>query len=164
MSIYRLSVFPRRISCQYILFEFNRLYYYLSNIYNIDMFTNDLFLEAVAQRCSVKKMFLERGSQVFSCEFCEISKNTFSYRKPLVATFLAVLAVLSLGHLRRYLLSTNLVIAQTNATPKCPLFTVAQDNQIQNFLPKLSLFFLLFFFCFLYISVLLPPILLLYCF
>ena len=24
--------------------------------------------------------------QVFSCEFCEISKNTFSYRTPLVAT------------------------------------------------------------------------------
>ena len=23
--------------------------------------------------------------QVFSCEFCEISKNTFSYRTPLVA-------------------------------------------------------------------------------
>ena len=71
-----------------------------------------LFSEAVAQRCSVKKLFLEisRNSQentsarvsflikllkkrlyfikketltqVFSCEFCEISKNTFSYRTP----------------------------------------------------------------------------------
>ena len=67
-------------------------------------------LEAVAQTCSVKKIFLEisqnsqenpcaRASfliklqaeacnfikketltQVLSCEFCEISKNTFSYR------------------------------------------------------------------------------------
>ena len=53
--------------------------------------------EAVVQRCSVKKVFLERWpqacnlikketlTQVFSCEFCEISKNTFSYRAPLVA-------------------------------------------------------------------------------
>ena len=70
------------------------------------------YLEAVVQRCSVKKVFLEISqnsqrttcvrvsfsiklqawnfirketlAQVFSCEFCEISKNTFSYRTPLV--------------------------------------------------------------------------------
>ena len=55
--------------------------------------------EAVVQRCSVKKVFLEISqnsqacnlikketlAQVFSCEFCEISKNTFSYRISLVA-------------------------------------------------------------------------------
>ena len=70
--------------------------------------------EAGVQTCSVKKVFLEisqnsqentcaRASflivaggacnfikketlaQVFSCEFCEISKNTFFYRTPLVA-------------------------------------------------------------------------------
>ena len=67
--------------------------------------------EAVAQRCSVKKVFLEilqnsqentcarvsifiklqafikieALAQVFSCEFCEISKNTFSYRMPAIA-------------------------------------------------------------------------------
>ena len=63
--------------------------------------------EAVAQRCFVKKEFLEisqnshestcvrvsfliklqaSGSgQVFSCEFCKISKNNFSYRTPRVA-------------------------------------------------------------------------------
>ena len=60
--------------------------------------------EAVVQRCSVKKVFLEilqnsqentcarvsffkkeSLAQVFSCEFCEISKNTFFYRTPLVA-------------------------------------------------------------------------------
>ena len=28
---------------------------------------------------------IEALAQVFSCEFCEISKNTFSYRTPLVA-------------------------------------------------------------------------------
>ena len=44
--------------------------------------------EAVAQRCSVKKVFLEisQNSQVFSCEFFEISKNIFSCRTPLVAS------------------------------------------------------------------------------
>ena len=69
--------------------------------------------EAVAQRCSVKKVFLEifqnsqekntcvrfsflikqacnllkkqNLAQVFSYEFCEISKNTFSYGTPPVA-------------------------------------------------------------------------------
>ena len=70
--------------------------------------------ETVAQRYSVKKMFLEISqnsqqntcarvslsklqaeacnfikketlAQVFSSEFCEVSKNTFSYGTPLVA-------------------------------------------------------------------------------
>ena len=68
---------------------------------------------AVVQRCSFKKVFLEISqnsrentsarvsfliklqaynfikketlAQVFSCEFCEISKNIFLYRTPLVA-------------------------------------------------------------------------------
>ena len=51
------------------------------------------FLEAVAWGCSIKKVFLEIASahnfirketlaQVFSSEFCEIFKNTFSYRTP----------------------------------------------------------------------------------
>ena len=65
-------------------------------------------LEAVVQRCSLKKVFLEISQnsqettcarvsfiikdlfledleQVFSCEFCEISKNSLSYRTPSVA-------------------------------------------------------------------------------
>ena len=45
-------------------------------------------LEAVVQRCSVKKVFLEisQNSQentcppVFSCEFCKISEDSFSYK------------------------------------------------------------------------------------
>ena len=75
----------------------------------------DIFSEPVTRRCSVKKVFLEISqnsqentcarvsffkktllknsnfikketlAQVFSCEFCEISKNTFSYRTPPVA-------------------------------------------------------------------------------
>ena len=59
--------------------------------------------EAVVRRCSVKKVFLQISQnsqentcarvsfliklQVFSCEFCEISKNTFFYRTPLPAAF-----------------------------------------------------------------------------
>ena len=73
--------------------------------------------EAVARTCSVKHLFLEMSqnsqentcakvsfliklqasvcsfvkretlAQVFSCEFCKISKNTFSYRTPSVAVF-----------------------------------------------------------------------------
>ena len=64
--------------------------------------TETFHQEAVAQRCSVKKVFLEilQNSQVsnfikketlaqgFSCVFCEISKNTFSYRTPPVAASL----------------------------------------------------------------------------
>ena len=63
------------------------------------MLFKTLNLEAVVQWCSVKTVFLEilqnsqentgaRTSffaQVFACEFCEISKNTFLHRTPLVA-------------------------------------------------------------------------------
>ena len=40
----------------------------------------------------MKKVFLEilENSQVFSCEFCEISKNIFFYRTPLVAAFVLI--------------------------------------------------------------------------
>ena len=62
---------------------------------------NLLQSEAVVRRCSVKKVFLkvflkkvpeacnfikkETLTQVFSCEFWEISKNTFFYKTPSVA-------------------------------------------------------------------------------
>ena len=81
--------------------------------------SNDLFrkAEAVAQRLSVKKVFLEISqnpqenactrvsflltlqacnfikketlARVFYCEFCEISKNTFFHRTRLMAAFRA---------------------------------------------------------------------------
>ena len=75
----------------------------LSDLFYWNAFLKNAFKgsEAVVQRCSVKKLFLEisqnlqentcgRASflmklQVFSCKFCEISKNTFSSRTPLVA-------------------------------------------------------------------------------
>ena len=57
---------------------------------------NEVFLsfnhkqtKAVVRRCSVKKVFLKfvQNSQEnnCACEFCEISKNTSSYRTPPVA-------------------------------------------------------------------------------
>ena len=42
-------------------------------------------------------------AQLFSCEFCEISKNTFSYRTPPVAAFavgLSIMVVLSESYLQ----------------------------------------------------------------
>ena len=79
-----------------------------------------MYEEAVVQRCSVKIVFLKNWqnsqentyarvsfliklqpqachfikkeilAQVFSCKFCEISKNTFSYRTPTVAAYLNI--------------------------------------------------------------------------
>ena len=55
-------------------------------------FLEKIKTKAVAQNCSVNKVFFrsqacnfikkEALTQVFSCQFCEISKNTFSYRTP----------------------------------------------------------------------------------
>ena len=44
------------------------------------------FDKVAGQACSFIK--IETLAQVFSCEFCEISKNTFSWRTPLVTTSL----------------------------------------------------------------------------
>ena len=41
----------------------------------------------------------ESLAQVFSCEFCEVSKNTFFYRTPLVAAFVRKLQLVSLKFL-----------------------------------------------------------------
>ena len=49
----------------------------------------------------------EALAQVFSCEFCEISKNTFSYRAPLAAA-------------SAYVFSVNFKIAQSSSL-LCPL-------------------------------------------
>ena len=69
---------------------------FISKVVNFYI-TCDFFIifytEAVVQRCSVKNVFLEISqnsqentcAQVFSCEFCEISKNTFFHGTPLVA-------------------------------------------------------------------------------
>ena len=68
---------------------------YFESFIKIRLTSTYFCLEAVLQRCSVKKVFYrsescnfiknETMAQVFSCEFCEISKNTSFYRTPLVA-------------------------------------------------------------------------------
>ena len=101
------------------IFKSIQLFLYLQNLANrLDLVLQyrSVFLlilsthlkdsEAVARRCSVKKVFLKISQnlqentfarvsflikiqalvQVISCEFCEISKNTFFYRTPPVAT------------------------------------------------------------------------------
>ena len=45
------------------------------------------FFNKVAGLRPVTLLKKESPAQVFSCEFFEISKNTFFYRKPLVAAF-----------------------------------------------------------------------------
>ena len=63
---------------------------HISNIMHskIKLIALQKYTEAVNQRCSVKKMFLEiaQNLQENNCArvsfFCEISKNTFSYRTP----------------------------------------------------------------------------------
>ena len=44
-----------------------------------------LFFNKVAGRRPATLLKKETLTQVFSCEFCEISKNIFSYKTPLVA-------------------------------------------------------------------------------
>ena len=78
--------------------------------------------EAVVQMCSVKNVFLQISqnsqeitctrvyflikslAQVFSCEFCGISQNTFSYRTPLVAA--------SEHSLRMFLINKKIVFTE----------------------------------------------------
>ena len=44
-------------------------------------FEKSLCAEAVAQVAGLNELYKKRTlAQVFSCEFCKISKNTFSYR------------------------------------------------------------------------------------
>ena len=74
--------------------------------------SNDLFpkAEAVAQRCSVKRcsevFFIKKETlaQVFSSEFCEISKNTFFHKTFLVAALRATsfvkLCCITLGYFK----------------------------------------------------------------
>ena len=88
-------------------------------------FSYSFIWKAVAQRCSVKKVFLEISqnsqgntsarvsflitlhnlAQVFSCEFCETSNNTFPYRTPPV--FASVIYVASVSILLEMNLQRN---------------------------------------------------------
>ena len=52
---------------------------------NLEKFRVSFFNKVAGQRQAINFIKKETLAQVFSCEFCEISKNTFSYRAPLVA-------------------------------------------------------------------------------
>ena len=96
------------------------------NILDLEVTTNQT-TEAVVRRCFVKKVFLEilRSSQaqacnfikkeslaqMFSCEFCEISKNTFFYRTPPVAASKIRTKELCFGFLCR-VLTFSLTLSQ----------------------------------------------------
>ena len=45
------------------------------------------FAKSIGKHLCQSLFFNKAQAQVFSCEFCEISKNTFFYRTPLVAAF-----------------------------------------------------------------------------
>ena len=98
-----LFLYTRKFFMRTIKVKIIDRYSILSNIESI---------EAVVQRCSAKKVFLEVSqnytgkhlcqslffkretlAQVYSCECCEISKNTFLHRTPLVAPSKSILVL-----------------------------------------------------------------------
>ena len=97
-----LFLYTRKFFMRTIKVKIIDRYSILSNIESI---------EAVVQRCSAKKVFLEVSqniqeitcarvsflketlAQVFFCECCEISINTFLHRTPLVAPSKSILAL-----------------------------------------------------------------------
>ena len=97
-----LFLYTRKFFMRTIKVKIIDRYSILCNIESID---------AVVQRCSAKKVFLEVSqniqeitcarvsflketlAQVFFCECCEISKNTFLHRTPLVAPSKSILAL-----------------------------------------------------------------------
>ena len=100
--------------------SFLKIFHFCDMIFCIEKGQNDLFVEAIVQRCFVKKVFLgfwqssqentyarvsfliklqalglqfyqkKALAQVFSCELCQICKNAFLHRTPLVAVSLFV--------------------------------------------------------------------------
>ena len=59
----------------------------INNIEESVPFKKKISSEAVARRSAEACKFIKKETlvQVFSCEFCEISNNTFYYRTPPVA-------------------------------------------------------------------------------
>ena len=71
----------------------------------------------------------ETLAQVFSCEFCEISKNAFSYRTPPVAAF-----VVSLGF-QMVLLHRSSSICEVQCTTR-EMWTIYKDDIFEFFKKK----------------------------
>ena len=81
----------------HIYCNYNNLHHKVSNSWSVPLIEklseNDIVAgaEAVARRFCIKKIawnFVKKETlaQEFSCEFCEIFKNTYFYRTPWVAT------------------------------------------------------------------------------
>ena len=99
--------------------------YFLNHLTQTALFS--VFSEANSQRCSVKNVFLkisqnlqentwprtcnfikkETLAQVFSCEFCEISKNTLSHRTLPVAASVFLNVSFITSHTLRFMLFTS---------------------------------------------------------
>ena len=82
--------------------------------------------EAVVRRCFMKKgacNFIKNKTlaQVFSCEFFDISKNTFFYRTPLVAAFRANLSKVMLVESFLIITIPRLFLINTLLIKKCVL-------------------------------------------
>ena len=82
------------------------------------------FTEAVVQRCSVKKVFAcnfikkETLTQAFSCEFCEISNNTFSYRTPLVAASTFIITNTLVLHNQHFSFASSSIVQEITQQQK----------------------------------------------
>ena len=114
-DIFDANAKQNEIDCQSTFASYLCISFIVENIQfrYVDDISRPLLTEAVAQRFSVKKVFIKisqnpqenncarvsfliklqaRGlikkedlAQLFSCEFCEISKNTLFYRKPFLS-------------------------------------------------------------------------------
>ena len=86
------------------------------------------FTENTCARVSfLMKLHASGLSQVFSCEFCEIYKNTFSYRTPPVPASVDVFLLLSLI-LSSYKLQTHQSILSQTPLQLCPHFIYCFDK------------------------------------
>ena len=63
----------------FLLFLFLKLYFMCCRSITNTVISLVAHTEAAIQRCSVKNYFIKKEAlaHVFSCEFCQISKNTF---------------------------------------------------------------------------------------
>ena len=114
-AIFDANAKQNEIDCQSAFASYLCISFIVENIQfrHVDDISRPLLTEAVAQRFSVKKVFIkisqnpqentcarvsfliklqawglikkEDLAQLFSCEFCEISKNTLFYRKPFLS-------------------------------------------------------------------------------
>ena len=67
----------------------------LEKKFQINISNTLLYVMYIHQKQACNFIKKETLAQVFSCDFCEISKNTFSYRTPLVVASVLICARVS---------------------------------------------------------------------